>query len=46
MTNKTSDKTDIIEYLKVGNQDYYEHKLIAEEFAKHFSSVGKNMLNK
>ena len=41
MTNKTNDKTDIIECLKVGNQDYYEHKLIAEEFAKHFSSVGK-----
>ena len=41
MTNKTNDKTDIIEYLKVENQDYYEHKLIAEEFAKHFSRVGK-----
>ena len=41
MTNKTNDKTDIIECLKIGNQDYYEHKLMAEEFAKHFSSVGK-----
>ena len=41
LTNKTNDKTDIIEYLKVGNQDYYEHKIIAEEFAKHFSKVGK-----
>ena len=39
-TNKINDKTDIIEYLKVENQDYYEHKLIAEEFAKHFSGVG------
>ena len=46
MTNKTIDKTDIIECLKIGNQEYYEHKLITEEFAKHFSSVGKNMLNK
>ena len=41
MTNKINDKTDIIEWLKIGNQNYYEHKLIAEEFAKHFSSVGK-----
>ena len=41
LTNKTNDKTDIIEYLKVGNQDYYEHKVIAEEFAKYFSKVGK-----
>ena len=41
-TNKqTNDKTDIIEYLKIGNQGYYEHKIIAEEFAKHFSNVGK-----
>ena len=40
-TNKLNDKTDIIDYLKVENQDYYEHKLIAEEFAKHFSGVGK-----
>ena len=42
LTNKTNDKTNIIEYLKVENQDYYEHKLIAEEFAKHFSCVGKH----
>ena len=41
LTNKTNDKTDIIEYLRVANQDYYEHKIIAEEFAKHFSDVGK-----
>ena len=41
LTNKINDKTDIIEYLKVENQDCYEHKLIAEEFAKHFSGVGK-----
>ena len=41
LTNKTNDKIDIIEYLRIGNQDYYEHKIIAEEFAKHFSNVGK-----
>ena len=42
LTNKTNDKANIIEYLKVDNQDYYEHKLIAEEFAKYFSEVGKH----
>ena len=42
LTNKINDKTDIIEYLKVENQGYYEHKLIAEEFAKHLSRVGKH----
>ena len=42
LTNKSNDKTDIIEYLKVENQDYYEHKLIAEEYAKHFSGVGRH----
>ena len=42
LTNKANDKTDIIEYLKVENQDYYEHKLMAEEFAKHFSEVGRH----
>ena len=26
LINKTNDKTDIIEYLKVENEDYYEHK--------------------
>ena len=41
LTNKTNDKTNIIEYLRIGNQDYYEHKIIAKEFAKHFSNVGK-----
>ena len=41
LTNKTNDKTNIIEYLKIENQDYYEHKIIPEEFAKHFSSVEK-----
>ena len=42
LTNKTNDKTNIIEYLKIENQDHYEHKLIAEEFAKHFCNVGKH----
>ena len=41
LTNKTNDKTNIIEYLRIDNQDYYEHKIIEEEFVKHFSNVGK-----
>ena len=45
LLNKTNDKTNIIEYLKVENQDYYEDKVIAEEFAKHFSSVGPRYAN-
>ena len=31
--------------MKVENQDYYEDKVIAEEFAKHFSSVGPRYAN-
>ena len=45
LLNKINDKTNVIEYLKVENQDYYEDKVIAEEFAKHFSSVGPKYAN-
>ena len=45
LLNKSNDKTNIIDYLKVDNQDYYEDKVIAEEFAKHFSSVGPKYAN-
>ena len=45
LLNKTNDKTNIIEYLKVDNQDYYEDKVIAEEFAKYFLSVGPKYAN-
>ena len=45
LVSKTNDKTNIIEYLKVNNQDYYEDKVIAEEFAKHFSNVGPKYAN-
>ena len=41
LTNKTNDKTNIIEYLRIDNENYYEHKIIEEEFVKHFSNVGK-----
>ena len=46
LTHKTNDKTNIIEYLKLENQDIYEDKVIAEEFAKHFSSVGNTYAKK
>ena len=41
LSNKENDKTNIIEYLKIDNLDIYSSKIIAEEFAKHFSTVGK-----
>ena len=41
LTNKTNDKTNLIEYLKIDNQTQQNHQIIAEEFAKHFSKVGK-----
>ena len=46
LTDKTNDKTNIVEYLKLENQDIYEEKTIAEEFAKHFSSVGNTYAKK
>ena len=45
LLNKTNDKSNIVEYLKVDNQDYYDDKAIAEEFANHFSSVGPKYAN-
>ena len=44
--NKTNDKTSVIEYLKVENQDYYDHEIISEEFAKHFANVGRKYAEK
>ena len=35
-----------IEYLKVDNLDYYDSKAVSEEFAKHFSQVGKEYAQK
>ena len=46
LLNKTNDKTNVIEYLKVENQDYYDHQTISEEFAKHFASVGRRYAEK
>ena len=46
ITYNMNDKSSVIEYLKIGNIDIYDSKLIAEEFAKHFSSVGSKYANK
>ena len=45
ITYNMNDKSSAIEYLKI-NIDIYDSKLIAEEFAKHFSSVGSRYANK
>ena len=46
ITQNMNDKSSAIEYLKIGNLDIYNTKLISEEFAKHFSSVGSMYANK
>ena len=46
ITHKVVDKTSTIEYLKIDNIDFYDSKAISEEFAKHFSSVGKTYAQK
>ena len=40
ITHKINDKSGIIDYLKIDNIETYDTKLITEEFAKHFSTVG------
>ena len=42
ITNNTRDKSSLIEYLKIDNIQTYSAKDIATEFAKYFSSVGRN----
>ena len=46
ITHNINDKSIAIEYLKIDNLDIYDTKLITEEFAKHFSSVGSNYANR
>ena len=46
LTHNMNDKSSAIEYLQIGHIDIYDSKLIAEEFAKHFSSVGSRYANK
>ena len=46
LSNKENDKTNLIEYLKIGNVEIYSGKVITEEFAKHFAQVGKTFAEK
>ena len=46
ITQNMNDKSSAIEYLKIGNIDIYDTKLMSEEFAKHFLSVGGRYANK
>ena len=46
ITKNMNNKSSAIEYLKIDNLDIYDTKLITEEFAKHFSSVGSNYANR
>ena len=43
---KESDKTNIINYIKVGNIDVYDSKLIADEMGHFFSRIGSNYAKK
>ena len=43
---KENDKTNIINYIKVGNIDVYDSKLIADEMGHFFSTIGSNYAKK
>ena len=43
---KHSDKTTVIESLKIGNIVMYSPEAIANELARYFSTVGKNFATK
>ena len=43
---KKMKKTDLIEYLTIDQLQIYDCKRIAEEFGKHFATVGKNLAEK
>ena len=45
ITNKTSNKSTLIEYLKICNLEIHNAKEISTEFAKYFSSIGKKYAN-
>ena len=45
ITHKMNDKSSAVEYLKIDNIDHYETKMITEELAKHFATVGKKYAN-
>ena len=43
---KENDKTNIINYIKVGNVDVYDSKLIADEMGQFFSTIASNYAKK
>ena len=43
---KGSNKTNIINYIKVGNIDVYDSKVIADEMGHFFSTIGSNYAKK
>ena len=46
LCGKQNDKTNVITCLKINNIRNYNSKSIANEFSKHFASVGKNYADK
>ena len=44
--SKHNDKSNTIEYLKIGNVEIYNAKEIANQFGKYFSTVGDDYANK
>ena len=46
ITNKTTNKSTLIEYLKIDNIEIHNAKEISTEFAKYFSTIGKKYANK
>ena len=44
--SKHNDKSNSIEYLKVGNVEIYNAKEIANQFGKYFSTVEEDYANK
>ena len=46
IVGKTSNKCDIIDYIKVDNIKCYSSQLIANEFGRFFSNIGKNYAEK
>ena len=44
--SKQNDKSNSIEYLKIGNVEIYNAKEIANQFGKYFSTVGEDYANK
>ena len=44
--SKHNDKSNTIEYLKIGNVEIYNTKEIANQFGKYFSTVGEDYANK